>query len=138
MWLDKYGRVKVRLQDEFNSFELRSETKIEAGDETTVALAFDQDTISLFVNGVLESSAEGAFRSMAGNSEDAVNAASTRKRRDDDDRLEWFFTGLIAEVALIVRAITAPEAALLAGAGGILAHSCPISASPTPQQTCRS
>ena len=118
IWLDHSGRVNVRLQSRTESFYLKSDEKIEAGEDASVAFAFQEDTLSLYVNGALEDEAQGFRSGMRGNTEDAVLGASTRSRRDSEDNLEWFFDGSIGNVVTLDRALTTPEAALLAGVDG--------------------
>ncbi len=118
IWLDHAGRVNVRLQSRTESYYLKSDEKVEAGEDVSIAFTFEADTLRLYVNGALEDVEQGFLSGMGGNTEDAVLGASTRQRKGDDDRLEWFFNGLIASVLTLDRVLTGPEAALLAGAGG--------------------
>ena len=118
IWLDHSGRVNVRLQSRTESYYLKSDEKVEAGEDVSVAFTFEADTLRLYVNGALEDVEQGFLSGMGGNAEDAVLGASTRQRKNGDDRLEWFFNGQIANVLTLDRVLTAPEAALLAGAGG--------------------
>lgn len=118
IWLDSSGRVNVRLQSRTESYQLKSDEKIEAGEDASVAFTFEADTLRLYVNGALEDVEQGFLFGMSGNTEDAVLGASTRYRKEDADNLEWFFTGQIAKVLTLDRVLTGPEAALLAGAEG--------------------
>lgn len=118
IWLDHSGRVNVRLQSRTETYHLKSDTKVEAGEDVSVAFTFEADTLRLYINGALEDVEQGFLSGMGGNTEDAVLGASTRRRKDGNDNLEWFFNGLIASVLTLDRVLTAPEAALLAGAGG--------------------
>ncbi len=118
IWLDHGGRVNVRLQSRTESYYLKSDKKVEAGEDVSIAFTFEADTLRLYVNGALEDVAQGFLTGMGGNAEDVVLGASARRRKDCADNLEWFFNGLIASVLTLDRALTGPEAALLAGADG--------------------
>ncbi|MEM7268618.1 MAG: LamG-like jellyroll fold domain-containing protein, partial [Pseudomonadota bacterium] len=121
IWLDHKGKVNVRIQDQNNSYYLRSDDhRVEAGEETNIAFSFDGESLLLFVNGELADAEDGFEGGMSGNAEDAVLGASTRHRRGDDDKLDWFFTGAIANLFFIDRPITTDEAMLLAAGGGEL------------------
>ena len=118
IWLDHHGRVNVRLQSRTESYYLKSDEKVEAGEDASIAFTFEADSLRLYVNGALEDVEQGFLSGMGGNAEDAVLGASTRRRKDGADNLEWFFNGLVASVVTLDRVLTAPEAALLAGADG--------------------
>ncbi|MEM8752415.1 MAG: LamG-like jellyroll fold domain-containing protein, partial [Pseudomonadota bacterium] len=118
IYLDEQGRVIVRFQSQNESIHLRSDTRVEAGEEHHVAFSFDASTVSLYVDGVLEDAEAGFRAGMTGNAESVVVGASTHSRWNDDKRLDWFFDGEITDVVALDRPLTGVEALLLAGADG--------------------
>ncbi len=116
-WIDDWEYLRVRIQGEDTSYELKYREPIVAGVDYHVALGFDADRITLYVNGEAVAFKDGFDTGMLGNTEDLVIGASSRDRWEDDDNLEWFFKGTISNIAVLDRAITPTEAVLLREAG---------------------
>ena len=87
IWLDHGGCVNVRLQSRTESYYLKSDKKVEAGENASIAFTFEADTLRLYVNGALEDVAQGFLTGMGGNAEDVVLGASARRRKDGADNL---------------------------------------------------
>ncbi|MEL7464658.1 MAG: LamG-like jellyroll fold domain-containing protein [Pseudomonadota bacterium] len=114
IWVDDKGRVAVRFQSETDSFHLSSaKNAITAGETHSVAFSFDDDQLSLFVDGALVDVEEGFDGGMEGNAESIVLGASTVSRRGDDLNLKDFFAGTIGGLLILDRSITPLEAILL-------------------------
>ena len=115
------GTLKVRYQGENEErFLFDNDVRIEAGEEYHLAFAFDDDEISLYLDGELIDSDSGFPGGMSGNEEDLVLGASTRTRNGDNDNLQWEFDGDISDVLLLDRPINEIEATFLAAADGDL------------------
>ncbi|MEL6266095.1 MAG: LamG-like jellyroll fold domain-containing protein, partial [Pseudomonadota bacterium] len=111
--LDSVGRVVVRMQDTEKGVFMRSKDSVEANTPTDLAFTFSDERLVLYIDGVAVDTEVGMPGGMTGNSEDAMLGASTRLRRGIDDRLEWFFSGTIEEVAMTDRALEHEEVILL-------------------------
>ncbi|MEM6941989.1 MAG: LamG-like jellyroll fold domain-containing protein [Pseudomonadota bacterium] len=117
IWVDDSSNLKVRFQSTDSEKTLRMSEDIEAGQTYDIAFSYAGDAIALYVNGVLEDSESGFDAGMLGNENSTFLGASTRKRKEDADNLEWFFEGEIAKVAVLDEDISATEALLLAQNG---------------------
>lgn len=121
-YLTGNGVLKVRFQGENHENTLVDwGTKIAAGEENHFAFTFDDDQMSLYLNGELIDSDHGISGGMSGNAEDAVLGASTHARRGDDDNLQWRFDGTIENVMMLDRAIEDIEVLFLSEADGDMA-----------------
>ncbi|MEM7058599.1 MAG: LamG-like jellyroll fold domain-containing protein [Pseudomonadota bacterium] len=119
-WVSNGGYLEVRFQDDGNTsryLKFRDE-KIVAGETYDVAFSFDEDTLSLYVNGELVDADDGFAGGMLGNTEEILVGASARRRQGTDDRAEWFFNGTITNIAFLDRPLSEVEAVLLEAAGG--------------------
>ncbi len=114
IWIDQSSNLKVRYQSENSEVYLRHDTDVVAGQEYDIAFTYDADGIALYVDGVLADSAVGFAAGMTGNVNSTVLGASTRKRSDNGDNLEWKFEGTISNVSVLDAEIGALEAILLA------------------------
>ncbi|MEM6549991.1 MAG: LamG-like jellyroll fold domain-containing protein [Pseudomonadota bacterium] len=122
--LDGGGDIKARFQSTSQSVELRANVDIEAGDEHHVAFTFEGDTISLYVDGVLEDSEddlpESFVEGMKGNTESFVVGASTTSRQSGtSNNLKDHFNGRIEDISLYSRALASVEVFTLAAEGNL-------------------
>ncbi len=120
IWVDSGGHLKVRYQTTEESYYLRSDDKIEAGQTYDMAFTFSEEGASLYVDGVLNDlsdEGEGFTGGMSGNTYPTVIGASAMHRRDDDPKARWFFDGEIDQVSVIDVEIGPVEALLLAEYG---------------------
>ena len=120
IWVDSGGHLKVRYQTTEESFYLRSDDKIEAGQTYDMAFTFSEEGASLYVDGVLNDlsdAGEGFTGGMSGNTYPTVIGASAMHRRDDDPKARWFFDGEIDQVSVLDVEIGPVEALLLAEYG---------------------
>ncbi|MEP2261253.1 MAG: LamG-like jellyroll fold domain-containing protein [Paracoccaceae bacterium] len=113
------GTLKVRFQSEDEEKYLYDNgTKIEAGEDYHFAFTFDEDEIGLYLNGELVDADTGFDGGMSGNEEDLVLGGSTRRRIEEDDRVEWEFDGTIDNVLLLDRPLEEVEITFLSEADG--------------------
>ncbi|MEM7366267.1 MAG: LamG-like jellyroll fold domain-containing protein, partial [Pseudomonadota bacterium] len=117
IWIDGGGNLKVRFQSTNSEQYLRMPEDIKAGKSYDIAFSYSSDSIALYVDGVLEDSDDGFDAGMVGNNNSTVIGASTRKRNDNNENLEWFFDGEVSNVAVLDEDINAFEAILLAENG---------------------
>ena len=113
---DGYFRVRFQSTDENRHLKFRDE-KIEAGQEYSVAFTFDADTIALYIDGELVDADDGFPDGMTGNPYSTAVGASTRLRWEDDPRLNDFFNGEIADIAVYDRVLEPVEVVLLSDSG---------------------
>ncbi|MEL7347778.1 MAG: LamG-like jellyroll fold domain-containing protein, partial [Pseudomonadota bacterium] len=107
------GRIEVRIQDTDSSTYLHSKRILEEGETYDIAFTFGPDGLKLYLDGVLVDEDEAMPQGISLNAEDTMIGASTRKRWEEDDRLEWFYDGEIEHLALYDRPISQVEAILL-------------------------
>ncbi|MEM6974497.1 MAG: LamG-like jellyroll fold domain-containing protein [Pseudomonadota bacterium] len=135
IWIAEDGKLKVRMQDTDESTYLQTRAKLEAGETYQIAFTFDDDTLRLYVDGTLVDTEDALSGGMTGNFEDPVIGASTRLRRGDDDKLQWFYDGEITDLAMVDRVLTAGEIVLMQELGGdvtALAGIAPLGGASTP------
>ncbi len=119
VYLSPTGQLKLRFQSESETTYLYGET-VEAGVETHVAFTFEDGALKLYQNGELVADADGFPAGMIGNTEDIVLGASTETRVGANDNLHYFFTGTIANIAVLDRPLAEYEAFLLSEGDGNL------------------
>ncbi len=117
IWIDTSSNLKVRFQSTEGEQYLRMPEDIQAGRSYDIAFSYSASGIALYVDGVLEDSDDGFDAGMLGNSNSTMIGASTRRRNDNNDNLEWFFDGEISNVAVLDEDISAFDAILLAENG---------------------
>ncbi|QHQ35243.1 LamG-like jellyroll fold domain-containing protein [Algicella marina] len=119
IWIDEQGYLRVRMQGTHETRELRfHDERIEAGETYNIAFTFNEQTLSLFVNGELVDVEDGVEGGMVGNTEDMLIGGSSIYRRDGLDNADWFFDGSIENVTLLNRRMTEVEAVLFDEFGG--------------------
>ncbi|MEM1074698.1 MAG: LamG-like jellyroll fold domain-containing protein [Pseudomonadota bacterium] len=121
IWIDTSSNLKVRYQSTQGEINLRMKEDIEADELYDVAFSFTPDKIELFVNGESVDVAEDldpAFAAgMSGNDNSTVIGASTRRRNEENDNIEWEFDGEILNIAVLDNPVSAFDAILLAENG---------------------
>ncbi|MEM8774289.1 MAG: LamG-like jellyroll fold domain-containing protein [Pseudomonadota bacterium] len=118
-YITRNGTLKVRYQGENDQkYLFDNDVRIEAGEQYHMAFTFDEDEISLYLNGELVDTDTGFPGGMTGNEEDLVLGASTRTRQGEDDNLQWHFDGEIENLLLLDRPISELEAVFLSDANG--------------------
>ncbi len=117
-YLDGSGRVTVRYQDTDSEVKLRSDERVEAGEDYHVAFSFDENGATLYLNGEVVDEGEGWDGGMTGNTEDIAIGASTMTRNGDNDNLQHHFSGDIENVLMFDRPLEDLEAVFLAEGDG--------------------
>ncbi|MEM6472620.1 MAG: discoidin domain-containing protein, partial [Planctomycetota bacterium] len=89
------GRIEIRLQSDSESYYVYSNL-IASGTDYALRFEFGDGGMRLFLDGVLvdQNAYDGGLQ---GNENALVIAASTRKSRDDADRLEYHFNGRLTD-----------------------------------------
>ena len=112
VWLDD-GEIRVRLQSEKGSFQLRGGTLTD-GQEEDIAITFGPEGMQLYVGGVLadQNSYKGG---LVGNTEALVVGASQwGSSANTTDKLESYFSGSISDIDIYASALSAAEVAAIA------------------------
>ena len=117
IWITDWNDLKVRFQSDDGERYLHMSEDIVAGQTYDVAFSYSSERIDLFVDGVLQDSDDGFAAGMLGNGNSTVIGASSRRRTDNDDNLDWYFDGTISNVAVLDEEISPFDAILLAGNG---------------------
>lgn len=119
LWYRGTNDFRVRLQSTTTSYHVESSDRYFPGRWHHVVVTFGDNGLRLFVNGVLVDSDEytgglGLSSGGSGNAEPIVLGASADRSSDlITDRLEDYFTGQLAEVAVLNTELTAAEVATL-------------------------
>ncbi|MEM9902142.1 MAG: LamG-like jellyroll fold domain-containing protein [Pseudomonadota bacterium] len=113
LWIDQSSNLKARFQSENSEVNLRYDDDIVAGQDYDVAFTYTEDGIALYVDGILVDSSDGYDGGMTGNANSTILGASSRKRNDNGDNLEWHFDGTISNVSVLDTEIGNFEALLL-------------------------
>ncbi|WP_239479910.1 LamG-like jellyroll fold domain-containing protein [Actibacterium sp. 188UL27-1] len=114
IYIDWGSKLVVRYQSKDEDRYLKSDEKIEAGEQVNVSFSFSPQGTVLYINGKAHDMGEGFPRGMLDNSEDMLVGASSHRRWKDDDKAEWFFKGDISDLVVLDRAVTTVEALVLA------------------------
>ena len=117
LWIDTNGYLKVRFQSPDDEVSLKFREKIEAGEHYDVAFSYTGEGTRLFVDGQMVDDDEGFASGMLGNDGSTAIGASTRRRVEEDDPLEWHFEGEIGKVAVLDKPVGLLEALILTGHG---------------------
>ncbi|MEM9249081.1 MAG: LamG-like jellyroll fold domain-containing protein, partial [Pseudomonadota bacterium] len=117
IWIDQSSNLKVRFQSENDEVYLRHDTDIEAGRAYDIAFAYGPEGVALYVDGVLADSDDGFAAGMTGNDNSTILGASSRRRKEDNDDIDWYFDGEISNVSVLDTEIGAFEAILLEDSG---------------------
>ncbi|GAB5495479.1 MAG: hypothetical protein Phyf2KO_05590 [Phycisphaerales bacterium] len=105
VWV-KDGEVEVRLQSTTQSYTVRSDVDLVAGQEYDVDVSFGSDGLKLFVDGELADSDSytgglGTSSGGSGNAEPIVLGANAWQSGDETaDNLKDYFSGTISDVAI--------------------------------------
>ncbi|RNC81702.1 MAG: hypothetical protein ED559_07920 [Phycisphaera sp.] len=114
VWV-KNGEVEVRIQSTDQSYTLRSDVDLVAGQEYDVDISFGDDGFKLFVNGELADSDSytgglGTSSGGSGNAEPIVLGANAWQSGDEAaNNLKDYFSGTISDVAIFGEQLDADE-----------------------------
>ncbi len=114
VWV-KNGEVEVRMQSTDQSYTLRSDVDLVAGQEYDVDISFGDDGLKLFVNGELADSDSytgglGTSSGGSGNAEPIVLGANAWQSGDEAaNNLKDYFSGTISDVAIFGEQLDADE-----------------------------